>query len=107
VANLTELVYEHKAAQAAKEKKRKRKKKKVLENNRKESIKSLTLKFNVVSYSFIRFNSVYTTVFFSLRSSNTQCLLISVMFNLQKEAGDAEGMGAIGPDGEVSKLLCK
>lgn len=29
VANLTELVYEHKAAQAAKEKKRKRKKKKV------------------------------------------------------------------------------
>ncbi|XP_056601144.1 probable global transcription activator SNF2L2 isoform X1 [Triplophysa dalaica] len=45
VANLTELVYEHKAAQAAKEKKRKRKKKK-------------------------------------------------------KEAGDAEGMGSIGPDGE-------
>ncbi|XP_051543721.1 probable global transcription activator SNF2L2 isoform X4 [Myxocyprinus asiaticus] len=44
VANLTELVYEHKAAQAAKEKKRKRKKK--------------------------------------------------------KEAGDVEGMGAIGPDGE-------
>lgn len=32
VANLTELVYEHKAAQAAKEKKRKRKKKKVLGN---------------------------------------------------------------------------
>lgn len=25
------------------------------------------------------------------------------MFNLQKEPGDAEGMGAIGPDGEVSK----
>uniref|UniRef100_A0A673KW45 Probable global transcription activator SNF2L2 n=1 Tax=Sinocyclocheilus rhinocerous TaxID=307959 RepID=A0A673KW45_9TELE len=45
VANLTELVYEHRAAQAAKEKKRKRKKKK-------------------------------------------------------KETGDAEGMGAIGPDGE-------
>uniref|UniRef100_A0A671RQC3 Probable global transcription activator SNF2L2 n=1 Tax=Sinocyclocheilus anshuiensis TaxID=1608454 RepID=A0A671RQC3_9TELE len=44
VANLTELVYEHRAAQAAKEKKRKRKKK--------------------------------------------------------KETGDAEGMGAIGPDGE-------
>ncbi|XP_016392804.1 probable global transcription activator SNF2L2 isoform X1 [Sinocyclocheilus rhinocerous] len=46
VANLTELVYEHRAAQAAKEKKRKRKKKK-------------------------------------------------------KETGDAEGMGAIGPDGEL------
>ncbi|XP_065123074.2 probable global transcription activator SNF2L2 isoform X1 [Paramisgurnus dabryanus] len=45
VANLTELVYQHKAAQAAKEKKRKRKKKK-------------------------------------------------------PESGDAEGMGAIGPDGE-------
>uniref|UniRef100_A0A671RP94 Probable global transcription activator SNF2L2 n=1 Tax=Sinocyclocheilus anshuiensis TaxID=1608454 RepID=A0A671RP94_9TELE len=45
VANLTELVYEHRAAQAAKEKKRKRKKK--------------------------------------------------------KETGDAEGMGAIGPDGEL------
>lgn len=46
VANLTELVYEHKAAQAAKDKKKKRKKKK-------------------------------------------------------KETGDAEGMGAIGPDGEL------
>ncbi len=27
------------------------------------------------------------------------------MFNLQKETGDVEGMGAIGPDGEVSKSL--
>uniref|UniRef100_A0A8C1K859 SWI/SNF related, matrix associated, actin dependent regulator of chromatin, subfamily a, member 2 n=1 Tax=Cyprinus carpio TaxID=7962 RepID=A0A8C1K859_CYPCA len=78
VANLTELVYEHKAAQAAKEKKRKRKKKKVLSHSTPVS-------------SFRTF----------LRSSNSPCLFISFMFNLQKEAGDAEGMGAIGPDGEL------
>lgn len=69
--------------------------------------------FDVVKYK-VSFGSTpcsFFTLISELRkflwSLNTPCLFISVMFNLQKEAGDAEGMGAIGPDGEVSKLLWK
>ena len=79
VSNLTDLVYEHKAAQAAKEKKKKKKKKK------KRKVQRLS------ALSFFCDHRLRGCVW------QQSCVLGS-----QNVDGDGEGGSAIGPDGEVS-----
>lgn len=107
VANLTELVRAHKAAQALKEKKKKKKKKKKVGNSRRD-INNLHVQYLKV------WTDLYTELlhqwsliliikdFYTLESHVISVGISQILLVLQLE--NAEGpTPALGPDGEVSR----
>ena len=91
VANLTELVRAHKAAQALKEKKKKKKKKKKVEQ---------TL---IYSVSYNSCGCDFWSLITSIRLSYATCVGISqLLLDLQMETAEGQ-TPSMGPDGEVSR----